>query len=69
MQSDIAAGRPIQGIMDELSDIVGRLMPEIPQVEDGRNPQEATEKPKREMDQHEDQELEKVQEEQSNHHK
>ena len=69
VQSDIAAGRPIQGIMDELSDIVGRLMPEIPQVEDGRNPQEATEKPKREMDQHEDQELEKVQEEQSNHHK
>lgn len=28
--SDISAGRPVQGVIEELSDIVGRIVPQIP---------------------------------------
>ncbi|WP_373710437.1 YhcN/YlaJ family sporulation lipoprotein, partial [Escherichia coli] len=30
MASDIKAGRPVSGILDELAAIVGRVMPEVP---------------------------------------
>lgn len=30
MKDDIAQGRPVSGVLDQLSDIVGRVMPQIP---------------------------------------
>lgn len=69
MRSEIAAGRPIQGIMNELSDIVGRLMPDVPFPETGKNPQDAMERQKNDMNQTDDRELERIQQNQSNHQK
>lgn len=68
--ADIQNGKPIQGIMNELADISGRLMPEIPA--DMVEPSPAnhpTEKPKQTLNGTERQNLEKQQQEQSNHHK
>lgn len=68
--TDIQNGKPIQGIMNELADISGRLMPEIPA--DMVEPSPAnhpTEKPKQTLNGTERQNLEKQQQEQSNHHK
>lgn len=69
MRREIAAGRPIQGIMNELSDIVGRLMPDVPLPEAGKNPQDAMERQKNDMNQTDDRELNKIQQNQSNHRK
>lgn len=67
--TDIENGQPLLGIMNELSDIVGRIMPEIPA--DMIEPQDngATEKQKKTIDQKDKEQLEKNQEEQSNFHK
>ncbi|MBE3570366.1 MAG: YhcN/YlaJ family sporulation lipoprotein [Bacillales bacterium] len=67
IQMDIRNGRPIQGIMNELSDIVGRVMPEIPnQIVEPKNPDRATEHPKRNLPDRQDHKLEKEQQDQSN---
>lgn len=69
---DIRAGNPISGIMNELSDISGRLMPEVPadmiepKAKNGKN---ATENPKKEMNNQDSKQLEKEQDDQSKHHK
>ena len=63
---DIKAGKPVQGIMNELADIAGRLMPEIPA--DMGTP-EPLEKNKKGLDTNADRQLEKQQQEQSNFHK
>ncbi|WP_147531853.1 YhcN/YlaJ family sporulation lipoprotein [Bacillus marasmi] len=70
--ADVRAGNPISGIMNELSDISGRLMPEVPadmiepRAKNGKN---ATENPKKEMDKQDSKQLEKEQDDQSKHHK
>jgi YhcN/YlaJ family sporulation lipoprotein len=66
---DIENGRPIQGIINELADISGRLMPEIPADIIDSNPKEAVKDPKKQLNQSEDKKLEKKQDEQSNHFK
>ena len=69
IQSDIRAGRPIQGIMEELADVAGRLMPEIPGDIITPNPKRATEKPDNKLSPNEEKKLDKEQEKQSNYQK
>ncbi|MCR2820857.1 YhcN/YlaJ family sporulation lipoprotein [Lederbergia panacisoli] len=66
IRSDMRAGKPVQGIMNELSDIVGRIVPDSPAPEMGKNPEKAVKKPKKQMNNKNDRELEKEQERQSN---
>ncbi len=69
ISADIKKGRPIQGIMEELADVAGRLMPEIPSNMIEPNPKNATEEPKKKLPDNQKKSLEKNQEEQSNYHK
>ncbi|MFE8695330.1 YhcN/YlaJ family sporulation lipoprotein [Cytobacillus sp. FJAT-53684] len=69
ISEDIQAGRPIQGIMNELADISGRLMPEIPADIIEPKPKKATEDPKKQLNQKEEEKLENKQDKQSNYHK
>jgi YhcN/YlaJ family sporulation lipoprotein len=66
---DIERGEPIQGVVNELADISGRLMPEIPADIVDPQPKNATEKPDKSLNKSEQSNLEKKQQEQSNHHK
>ncbi|EDL64705.1 YhcN/YlaJ family sporulation lipoprotein [Bacillus sp. SG-1] len=65
---DIENGRPVQGILNELSDIAGRLMPELPKNTQQLNPDEAPEKSQNKAGQSEENQLEKEQQDQSNNH-
>jgi len=65
IRQDMNDGRPIQGILNELSDIAGRIMPEAPQQNQGGNPDRATEKQKNEMNSNSGRQLEQRQENQS----
>ncbi|MBS4172378.1 YhcN/YlaJ family sporulation lipoprotein [Bacillus sp. FJAT-49736] len=68
--ADIRAGKPGQGIIRELADIAGRLMPEIPKnIIPAKNPDKAPNAPKDQLNKHNDRNLEKQQENQSNHKK
>lgn len=59
---DARAGKPIRGVLNELADIVGRIIPDVPLPEEGKNPQvEVNEK-----DQQNDQDIQRIQKEQSN---
>jgi YhcN/YlaJ family sporulation lipoprotein len=69
VNEDIQSGKPIQGIMNELADISGRLLPEIPADMVDPEPIDATEKQKKNLNNNEQQNLEKQQQEQSNHQK
>lgn len=69
IQTDINKGRPIQGIMEELADVAGRLMPEIPGDLITPSPKNATEKPDKKLPEKDKKKLEKEQEDQSNHYK
>ncbi|MBV7503877.1 YhcN/YlaJ family sporulation lipoprotein [Bacillus sp. sid0103] len=69
IQADINKGRPIQGIMEELADVAGRLMPEIPGDIITPNPKNAPEKPDKKLNSNDKNKLEKEQEDQSNHYK
>lgn len=66
---DIQRGEPIEGIMNELADIAGRVIPEIPA--DIKDPVQtkSVDEPKKTLNSIEKQDLEKTQQEQSNHHK
>ncbi|MFS1518227.1 YhcN/YlaJ family sporulation lipoprotein [Bacillus sp. SM2101] len=66
MATDIRNGHPIKGIMDELSAIVNRVMPEVPNdlIETNRKI-DPTKKPNRELNDKDKQELEKEQIEES----
>ncbi|MDL4841306.1 YhcN/YlaJ family sporulation lipoprotein [Aquibacillus rhizosphaerae] len=66
MANKVEQGHPVQGIVDELAAIVGRYMPEFP-ISDNQ-PEEQDEN-KNVIPKEEEQELENVEEEQSNHHK
>lgn len=68
ISDDIRDGKPIQGIFNELADISGRLMPEIPADIVDPDPKENTvDKPKDKLNNSESNKLEKQQQEQSNH--
>ncbi|MEH6905116.1 MULTISPECIES: YhcN/YlaJ family sporulation lipoprotein [Neobacillus] len=69
IQADIKKGRPVQGIMEELADVAGRLMPEIPGDLITPSPKKAPEKPDKKLPAKDDKKLEKEQEDQSNHYK
>ncbi|CAM3405372.1 YhcN/YlaJ family sporulation lipoprotein [Cytobacillus oceanisediminis] len=69
---DIQNGEPIQGIMNELADIAGRLMPEVPADlvdPNKKNEKNATEDPKKKLNNNQEKQLEQKQEEGSNHYK
>lgn len=69
IREDIRSGAPIQGVMNELADITGRLMPEIPaDIIDPHKKKNDLEKPQKTLNKKEDQRLEKEQQEQSEHH-
>ncbi|SMQ70112.1 sporulation lipoprotein, YhcN/YlaJ family [Bacillus sp. OV166] len=69
IQVDINKDRPIQGIMEELADVAGRLMPEIPGDLITPSPKNATEKSDKKLPEKDKKKLEKEQEDQSNHYK
>ncbi|MEH7346913.1 YhcN/YlaJ family sporulation lipoprotein [Bacillus sp. JJ1532] len=69
ISDDIQNGKPIQGIMNELADIAGRLMPEIPADIIDPRPKNAPEEPKKKLNNPDERKLENEQEEQSNHFK
>lgn len=69
IQADIKKGRPIRGIMEELADVAGRLIPEVPGDLITPSPKNATEKPDRKLNGKEEKKLNEEQEDQSNHHK
>lgn len=69
ISEDIQKGKPIQGIINELADISGRLMPEIPaDIVDPEPKENTVNKAKNKLDNSETKNLENRQEEQSNHH-
>jgi len=69
IQADIKKGRPIQGIMEELADVAGRLMPEVPGDLITPSPKNATQKPAQKLQGKDEKKLKKEQDDQSNHHK
>lgn len=69
INNDMAAGKPVQGIMNELSDIVGRIIPDAPTPEIGKNPEKAVKKPRNQMNEQNDRQLEQEQQKQSNEKK
>jgi len=66
---DIRAGNPISGIMNELSDISGRLMPEVPGDMLEPKARNGTENPKKGLENQDSKQLEKEQDDQSLNHK
>lgn len=68
---DFRNGHPIQGIMNELADITGRIIPEVPA--DNLEPQpkdpEPTESENEKLTDKEEKQLDKTQNRQSNYHK
>ncbi|NRD78736.1 YhcN/YlaJ family sporulation lipoprotein [Bacillus sp. BRMEA1] len=69
IQGDIKNGKPIRGIMEELADVAGRLMPEIPGDLITPSPQKAPDKQNHKLPANEEKQLKKEQEDQSNHQK
>ncbi|MGN7174771.1 hypothetical protein BK139_18145 [Paenibacillus sp. FSL R5-0490] len=70
--ADIQNGEPLQGIMNELADIAGRLMPEVPaDLVDPKkeNEKNATEDPKKRLNNDQEKQLEQKQEKHSNYYK
>jgi YhcN/YlaJ family sporulation lipoprotein len=66
---DIKNGEPIQGIANELADISGRLMPEIPaDIIEPKSKTEAVDDPKKQLDKSESKKLENKQNEESKEH-
>ncbi len=65
---DIENGQPIQGIMNELSDIAGRLIPEIPKTLQNTNPEEVPEQQKQQLNKGQSQQLDQQQQDQSQNH-
>ncbi|PLR79234.1 hypothetical protein CU633_01520 [Bacillus sp. V3-13] len=66
---DFQAGEPVEGIVNELADLTGRMMPEIPADIEDPNANNDTEEPKKKLEDSESKQLEKQQEDQSYHHK
>lgn len=68
MANDIQEGRPIVGILDELAAIVGRIVPEIPSEILDNQQKQPTEQNNDQLNEQEQQKLEKEQQDQSNNH-
>ncbi|MBM4764072.1 YhcN/YlaJ family sporulation lipoprotein [Bacillus sp. B15-48] len=66
---DFRNGQPLQGIISELADITGRIMPMIPADNLEPQPKEPTEKPNEQLNNNEEQKLDNTQDRQSNYHK
>ncbi|SHM88043.1 YhcN/YlaJ family sporulation lipoprotein [Gracilibacillus kekensis] len=66
MGNKIQEGHPIEAITEELANITSRWMPELPL---NKNQSENIDQNKQKMDEEEEQELEKINQEQSNHQK
>jgi YhcN/YlaJ family sporulation lipoprotein len=69
MGRDIQRGHPLTGIMEELAEIVGRFMPEIPIDLKEPTAPNPTEQNNSQLPANEEESLEKQQQKQSNHHK
>jgi YhcN/YlaJ family sporulation lipoprotein len=69
ISSEIKKGRPIQGIMNELAEVAGRLMPEIPGDLINPTPKNAIQEQKKKLDPNERKNLDKKQEKESNYRK
>lgn len=69
MGRDIQNGRPVTGILEELAEIVGRVMPEIPLDLKEPTAPNPTEQNNPQLQQDEKNELEQQQQKQSNHYK
>lgn len=70
LAQDFRSGQPIQGIANELADIAGRTMPEIPgNLTPVKEPEQAPDQSKKPLNQDQRKELNKEQEDQSNHYK
>lgn len=69
ISTEIQRGKPIQGIMNQLAEIAGRLMPEIPGNLLNPTPKTGTEDQKSKLTENERKNLNQKQEEQSNHQK
>ncbi|MBM7692412.1 YhcN/YlaJ family sporulation lipoprotein [Peribacillus deserti] len=68
ISNDIAAGRPVQGILNELADISGRVIPTVPGDDNSQAPYKTTEEPKNQMSPKDRKTLEQEQDRQSNHY-
>lgn len=66
MGQSIQDGRPVQGVVEELAAIVGRYMPDFPIMDDRPNEPDQN---KEIMENEEENKLDDIQQEQSNHHK
>lgn len=66
---DFRNGSPVQGIMNELADITGRIMPEVPADNLEPQPKDGIEEPKDKLEEGEEKQLEKTQDRQSNYMK
>lgn len=66
IRQDIDAGKPLQGIMNELADVVGRIIPDVPPQDNQEDPEDAPNKPKDQMNQQMEKDLDDKQEEQAN---
>jgi YhcN/YlaJ family sporulation lipoprotein len=69
ISSEIKDGHPLQGIMVELSEVAGRLMPEVPGDLVNPTPKTGTEDQKNELPKGDKMNLDRKQEDQSNHQK
>ncbi|BCB03209.1 YhcN/YlaJ family sporulation lipoprotein [Bacillus sp. KH172YL63] len=65
ISKDIQRGEPVQGIMNELSDISGRLMPEIPKSLKQTDPENAPDEPKKKMNKGKEKQLKEEQKDQT----
>ena len=65
ISQDINNGRPFQGIVNELADITGRLMPEVPGDIIKPNPRNGMEQPKKTLNKDQRKQLERRQEKES----
>ncbi|MFJ5622248.1 YhcN/YlaJ family sporulation lipoprotein [Peribacillus loiseleuriae] len=66
---DIQNGKPVRGILNELSDITSRIIPEVPGDIQDPTPAKAIEEQKGNLNNHEKKNLDDKQEKQSNGHK
>ncbi|MCA1062226.1 YhcN/YlaJ family sporulation lipoprotein [Rossellomorea sp. AcN35-11] len=65
ISKDIQRGEPVQGIMNELADISGRLMPEIPRSLKQTDPENAPNEPNKKMNNKKEKDLQQKQENQT----
>ena len=68
MASDIKAGRPVSGILDELAAIVGRVMPEVPNDVTDNEKESPTKSNDDQLTERDQKKLQNEQNDQSDHH-